>query len=90
MAALQDPGQGLHSGQQPDGIIQDINRHAAVVMEGLPGDQAGQQTAADVAQAVHLARQVHLYFPLFCCAHVMTSATVPQTSAHAADVSFTN
>ena len=58
LAAVQDPGQGVHSGRFQDGIIQDINRHAAVVVEGLPGDQAQQQTAEDVAQAVRLARQV--------------------------------
>ena len=55
-AWLQDPG--AHSGRLHDGIIQDINRHAAVVMEGAPGDPAQQQTAEDVAQAVRLARQV--------------------------------
>lgn len=58
LAALQDPGQGLHTGRVQDGVIQDINRHAAVVMEGLPADQAQQHTAEDVAQAVRLARQV--------------------------------
>ena len=45
-------------GHIQDGIIQDINRHAAVVVEGLPGDDSQQQTAEDVAQAVCLARQV--------------------------------
>lgn len=58
LAAMQDPGQGLHTGRVQDGVIQDINRHAAVVMEGLPTDQAQQHTAEDVAQAVRLARQV--------------------------------
>ena len=50
----QDPSRG----HIQDGIIQDINRHAAVVVEGLPGDDIQQQTAEDVAQAVRLARQV--------------------------------
>ena len=61
---LQGPGQGVHSGRQPDGIIQDINRHAAVVMEGLPDGDAQQQNAEEVAQAVHLARQVSLQFSM--------------------------
>ena len=55
---VQEPGQGVHGARQQDGIIQDINRHAAVVMEGLPDAQAQQQTAEEVAQAVHVARQV--------------------------------
>lgn len=63
LAALQDPEQGMHCGRVQDGIIQDINRHAAVVMEGLPADQAQQHTAEDVAQAVRLARQVLSGFP---------------------------
>lgn len=54
----------MHSGKQPDGIIQDINRHAAVVMEGLPEADAQQQNAEEVAQAVHLARQVGLQFSM--------------------------
>ena len=58
LADVQDPGHGVNTGRFQDGIIQDINRHAAVVMEGLPGDQAQQHTAEDVAQAVRLARQV--------------------------------
>ncbi|DBA86886.1 TPA: hypothetical protein ACH3X2_005346 [Trebouxia sp. C0005] len=52
-----EPGQGVHGARQQDGIIQDINRHAAVVMEGLPDAQAQQQTAEEVAQAVRVARQ---------------------------------
>lgn len=52
-----EPGQGVHGARQQDGIIQDINRHAAVVMEGLPDAQGQQQTAEEVAQAVHVARQ---------------------------------
>ena len=64
-AALQDPGQGLRTGRVPDGIIQDINRHAAVVMEGQPADQAQQHTAEDVAQAVRLAKQVLSGFPFW-------------------------
>lgn len=60
LAALQDPGPGAHSGRVQGGIIQDINRHAAVVMDGLPADQAQQHTAEEVAQAVCLAQQVLL------------------------------
>ncbi|KAL3150267.1 hypothetical protein ABBQ32_000119 [Trebouxia sp. C0010 RCD-2024] len=52
-----DPGPGAHSGRVQGGIIQDINRHAAVVMDGLPADQAQQHTAEEVAQAVCLAQQ---------------------------------
>lgn len=69
MAALQDPGQGLHTGRVQDGVIQDINRHAAVVMEGLPADQAQQHTAEDVAQAVRLARQVQSATPFLQLTH---------------------
>ena len=58
MMPVQDPGQSLPGGRRQDGIIQDINRHAAVVMEGLPGSDNQQQTAEEVAQAVRLARQV--------------------------------
>ena len=58
LCALQDPGPGANSGRVQGGIIQDINRHAAVVMDGLPADQAQQHTAEDVAQAIRLARQV--------------------------------
>ena len=54
---VQDPGISAGGGRQ-DGIIQDINRHAAVVMEGLPGTDSQQQSAQDVAEAVRLARQV--------------------------------
>lgn len=57
---VQEPGQGVHGARQQDGIIQDINRHAAVVMEGLPDAQAQQQTAEEVAQAVQVARQVDI------------------------------
>jgi len=57
---VQEPGQGVHGARQQDGIIQDINRHAAVVMEGLPDAQAQQQTAEEVAQAVRVARQVDI------------------------------
>ncbi len=57
---MQEPGQGVHGARQQDGIIQDINRHAAVVMEGLPDAQAQQQTAEEVAQAVRVARQVNI------------------------------
>lgn len=55
---MQNPGAASAGGRAQDGIIQDINRHAAVVMEGLPGSDAQQQSPEDVAQAVRLARQV--------------------------------
>lgn len=55
---MQDPAQGLFAGRRQAGIIQDINRHAAVVMEGLPGAEDQQQSVEEVAQAVRLARQV--------------------------------
>lgn len=64
MHLLQDLGLGMGSsgGVRQDGIIQDINRHAAVVMEGLPGSDG--QTAGDVAEAVCLARQVRIVYTL--------------------------
>ena len=51
--------QDRNRGHVQNGIIQDINRHAAVVVEGLPGDDQQVQTAEDVAEAVQLARQVN-------------------------------
>ena len=77
LAALQDPGQGVHTGRGPDGIIQDINRHAAVVMEGRPDDQGQQHTAEDVAQAVRLARQVlnsSLAARIWLCLHPLAAS----------------
>jgi len=81
---VQEPGQGVHGARQQDGIIQDINRHAAVVMEGLPDAQAQQQTVEKVAQAVRVARQVDIkhscQVPL-CCISGLVDVHIAQLVA---------